>query len=57
MTDLAPDAVECCSLAKLLGLRLTDCLSDETITTSYDARGGPVHSAAGFGERAGIGEV
>ncbi|CAM9500905.1 unnamed protein product, partial [Ectocarpus fasciculatus] len=56
MTDLAPDAVECCSLAKLLGLRLTDCLSDETITTSYDARGGPVHSsAAGFGERAGIG--
>ncbi|CBJ27959.1 Leucine rich repeat protein [Ectocarpus siliculosus] len=55
MTDLAPDAVECCSVAKLLGLRLTDYLSDETITTSYDGRGGPVHSAAGFGEGAGIG--
>ncbi|CAM9995974.1 unnamed protein product [Ectocarpus sp. 12 AP-2014] len=55
MTDLALDAVECCSLAKLLGLRLTDCLSDETITTSYDGRAGPVHSAAGFGEGAGIG--
>ncbi|CAM9295990.1 unnamed protein product [Ectocarpus sp. 6 AP-2014] len=53
MTDLAPDAVECCSLAKQLGLRLTDYLSDENITTSYDGRGGPVHSAAGFGEGAG----
>lgn len=57
MTDLAPDAVECCSLAKLLGIRLTDYLSDETITTSYDGRGGPVHSAPGFGEGAGTGEV
>lgn len=44
-------------LAKLLGLRLTDCLSDESITTSYDARGGPVHSGAGFGDGADIGEV
>ncbi|CAM9962669.1 unnamed protein product [Ectocarpus sp. 4 AP-2014] len=55
MTDLAPDAVECCSLAKLLGLRLTDCLSEETITTSYDGRAGAAHRAAGFGKGAGKG--
>ncbi|CAM9622884.1 unnamed protein product, partial [Ectocarpus sp. 8 AP-2014] len=37
ITDLAPDAVECCKLARTLALRLTDGLPDGPIATSRDA--------------------
>lgn len=57
ITDLAPDAVECCKLARTLALRLTDGLPDGHIATSRDAEEKHTHSAAGVGWGAGEGEV
>ncbi|CAM9961251.1 unnamed protein product, partial [Ectocarpus fasciculatus] len=49
ITDLAPDAVECCKLARTLALRLTDGLPDGPIATSRDAGEQCTHGAAGAG--------
>ncbi|CAM9481990.1 unnamed protein product [Sphacelaria rigidula] len=40
ITDLAPDAVECSKLTKMLALRLTDALVDITVATSHGWREG-----------------
>ncbi|CAM9662503.1 unnamed protein product, partial [Ectocarpus sp. 12 AP-2014] len=37
ITAMAPDAVECCSLARRLALQLTDSLRHDTSTTADDA--------------------
>lgn len=53
ITDLAPDAVECSKLAKSVALRLTDGLTDGTITITYDANEHLASHAAGVGWGAG----
>ncbi|CAM9189907.1 unnamed protein product [Ectocarpus fasciculatus] len=40
VADLAPDAVECCSLARRLALRVTDGLAAGTISTTETSVGG-----------------
>lgn len=44
--DLAPDVVECCSLARKLGLLLTDRLTDDAVATTDEADGLHEHVAA-----------
>ncbi|CBN79018.1 expressed unknown protein [Ectocarpus siliculosus] len=51
--DLAPDAVECCKLARTVALRLTDGLPDGPIATSHDAEEKRTPNAAGVGWAAG----
>ncbi|CAM9634329.1 unnamed protein product, partial [Ectocarpus fasciculatus] len=40
ITDLAADAIECCSLARRLALRLTDGLAAGTLSTTENSVGG-----------------
>ncbi|CAM9188783.1 unnamed protein product [Pylaiella littoralis] len=44
--DLAPNVVECCSLARKLGLLLTDRLTDDAVATTDQADGLHEHVAA-----------
>ncbi|CAM9677770.1 unnamed protein product [Ectocarpus sp. 12 AP-2014] len=53
ITGLAPDAVECCKLARMLALRLTDGLPDGPIDKSRDTEEKRKHDAAGVGWGAG----
>eukprot|EP00752_Nemacystus_decipiens_P006587 g5929.t1 len=55
ITALAPDAVECCQLAKRLALRLADGLTDGTIVASYRDKEHLSHNAAGARWEAGMG--
>eukprot|EP00752_Nemacystus_decipiens_P006258 g5643.t1 len=49
ISGLAPDAVECCSLARKLGLRLTDGLPDDTISIIAEAYEGVFESSKNNG--------
>lgn len=53
VSGLAPDAVECCSLARKLGLRLTDGLTDDAISMIDEAEEVGVQATAGVGGGAG----
>lgn len=35
---MAPDEVECCSLARILALRLADCVADDTLSTIHEVK-------------------
>lgn len=53
ISGLAPDAVECCSLARKLGLRVTDGLPDNAISMIDEAEEVCVQATAGVGGGAG----
>ncbi|CAM9577429.1 unnamed protein product, partial [Hapterophycus canaliculatus] len=55
ISGLAPDAVECCSLARMLGLRLTDGLPDAAISAIDEADEVGVQVTAGMVGGAGDG--
>lgn len=46
ISGLAPDTVECCSLARKLALRLTDGLSNHRLPVIDEAEEGGEHTAA-----------
>lgn len=53
--DLAPDAVECCKLARAVALRLTDDLTADTTCTSNNAQKRVDHGVAGVDVEEGEG--
>ncbi|CAM9609772.1 unnamed protein product [Ectocarpus fasciculatus] len=55
ITALAPDAMECCSLARRLALELTDDLRTDASATDGDAEEGHVHTTAGMKGGSGSG--
>ncbi|CAM9549359.1 unnamed protein product, partial [Hapterophycus canaliculatus] len=54
ISGLAPDAVECCSLARQLGLRLTDGLPDDAVSLIDEAEEACVQATPGVGGGAGV---
>lgn len=57
ITDIAPDANECCSLAKKLALRLADGFANGIISTSVKTEEVRTHTTAGVGDGAGEDKV
>lgn len=57
ISSLAPDAVDCCSLARKLGLRLTDGLPDDPTSMVDDAEEACAQATAGVGGGAGGDDV
>ncbi|CAM9449685.1 unnamed protein product [Ectocarpus sp. 8 AP-2014] len=55
ITAMAPDTVECCSLARMLALRLTDGLRNEASDTPDDADEVDAHTTAGMNGGSGSG--
>lgn len=57
ISGLAPDAVECCSLARKLGLRLTDGLPGDAISMIDEAEEVGAQATAGVGGGAGEDDI